>query len=94
MYVRFNLSTIGADLRFKKQIYKQWDQAVVNSVLPKTPEERRKAIYALLQHPGCHLAHPRLEHFIPLFIALGAGEDGGAKVLSGLYGASSIAFGL
>jgi aromatic ring-opening dioxygenase catalytic subunit (LigB family) len=49
---------------------------------------------ALTKHPVFRLAHPREEHFIPIYVAAGAGEEGGAKVLSGLYGAPTFAFGL
>lgn len=46
-----------------KEIYKQWDQAIVDAVnLPQSSQERHKALRALLNHPGCKLAHPRLEH--------------------------------
>jgi hypothetical protein len=34
------------------------------------------------------------DHFVPLYIAAGAGEDGEAKLLSGMYGAITVAFGL
>jgi hypothetical protein len=34
------------------------------------------------------------DHFVPLYIAADAGEDGEAKLLSGMYGAITVAFGL
>lgn len=40
------------------------------------------------------MAHPREEHFIPLYVAAGAGEEGSAKIVSGIYAAPTIAFGL
>lgn len=46
------------------------------------------------KHAGFRKAHPREEHFIPLYVAAGAGEGGEAKVVSGLYGQPTFAFGL
>ena len=48
----------------------------------------------LISHPGFRAAHPREEHFIPIYVAAGCGEEGEAKVVSGVYGAPTIAFGL
>jgi aromatic ring-opening dioxygenase catalytic subunit (LigB family) len=48
----------------------------------------------LTSHPGFRAAHPREEHFIPIYVAAGCGEEGEAKVVSGIYGAPTIAFGL
>jgi len=49
-----------------------------------------------MNHPGCRKAHPELEHFMPLYVAAGAGrvEQEEAKLLNGLYGAQAIAFGV
>ena len=49
---------------------------------------------ALTSHPGFKLAHPRAEHFVPIYVAAGCGEEGSAKVISGVYGATTVAFGL
>lgn len=38
------------------------------------------------------MAHPREEHFVPIYVAAGAGEDGDVHVLSGLYGYQTVAF--
>ncbi|MEU5876659.1 class III extradiol ring-cleavage dioxygenase [Spirillospora sp. NPDC047279] len=35
--------------------------------------------------PAARLAHPRTEHFAPLFVALGAGEAGGRSVIDGFW---------
>lgn len=40
------------------------------------------------------MAHPREDHFVPLYVAAGAGEDGDARVISAIYGAPAIAFGV
>lgn len=48
----------------------------------------------LTSHPGFRLSHPREDHFVPLYIAAGAGESGKSKIVSAIYGAPTIAFGL
>lgn len=48
----------------------------------------------LVSHPGFRPANPREEHFVPIYIAAGCGEDGKAKVVAGIYGAPTFAFGL
>lgn len=58
------------------------------------PEARMKALIALTEHRGFQDAHPRAEHFIPLYVAAGAGEDGSARIVNALYGAPTVAFGL
>jgi aromatic ring-opening dioxygenase catalytic subunit (LigB family) len=55
---------------------------------------RRTALLALTQHSGFRLAHPREDHFVPIYVAAGAGEDENVHVLSGLYGCPAVAFGL
>jgi aromatic ring-opening dioxygenase catalytic subunit (LigB family) len=56
------------------------------------PVARRTALLALTQHKGFRLAHPREDHFVPVYVAAGAGEDGDVQVLSGLYGCQTVAF--
>lgn len=34
------------------------------------------------------------DHFVPLYIAAGAGEDGKTQLITGMYGATTVAFGL
>lgn len=48
----------------------------------------------LTQHKGFRAAHPRAEHFVPLYVAAGAGGDGDVKVVSAIYGAPTVAFGI
>ena len=48
----------------------------------------------MTKHKGFRKAHPREEHFVPLYVAAGAGEGGKAEVVSGIYGAPTFAFGL
>jgi len=77
-----------------KPIYKTWDRAILDAVATPTPEARRKAMMDLTSHPGFRKSHPREEHFIPLYIAAGCGAEGEARVISGIYGAPTFAFGL
>ncbi|KDQ60622.1 hypothetical protein JAAARDRAFT_124786 [Jaapia argillacea MUCL 33604] len=77
--------------------YKEFDKAVLDALSVDDAEERRKALLALPQHPSFHLAHPRAEHFVPIYVAAGAGDDGEgtkAKILSAVYGCTTVAFGV
>jgi aromatic ring-opening dioxygenase catalytic subunit (LigB family) len=65
----------------------------IDAVVSK-PVARRTALVALTQHGAFRLAHPREDHFVPIFVAAGAGEEGGVHVLSGLYGSQTVAFGV
>lgn len=76
------------------KLVKEFDRAILDAVLVPDPEPRRQAMVKLTQHPGFRAAHPRAEHFVPLYVAAGAGGEGGVKVLSAIYGSSTFAFGL
>jgi aromatic ring-opening dioxygenase catalytic subunit (LigB family) len=74
-----------------------FEKAVVDSVQNSTSvEERNEDMKQLMTHPFFQRAHPREEHFVPIYIAAGAGsaEGEGANVLSDIHSAISIAFGL
>jgi len=58
------------------------------------PDERKKAMFALKNHPGFRAMHPREDHFVPLYVAAGAGEGGEVKTILDVYGLASFAFGL
>ncbi|EJU06114.1 Extradiol aromatic ring-opening dioxygenase [Dacryopinax primogenitus] len=74
--------------------YHAWDKAVDDAIAFQSPRERKKALIDLAAHPVYRLAHPRAEHFVPLYIAAGAGENGKSKVLLALFGLKAVAFGL
>jgi aromatic ring-opening dioxygenase catalytic subunit (LigB family) len=59
-------------------------------------EERNEKLKEVTKHPFFRRAHPREEHFVPIYIAAGAGsgEGDGASVLSDIHSAISIAFGV
>jgi len=56
------------------------------------PSSRKQALYDLTKHEGFRACNPREEHFVPLYVAAGAGEDGEAVILNGMYGISTVAF--
>lgn len=65
----------------------------MNLICPQEAE-RKKALLALPKHAGFRASNPREEHFVPLYVAAGAGEGGDAKLLCGVYGIPTVAFGL
>ncbi|KAK9900886.1 Extradiol ring-cleavage dioxygenase class III enzyme subunit B [Cystobasidium minutum MCA 4210] len=78
-----------------KTPFHDWNQKIVDAVNKQgTPDERKRALFDLTKQREFRLAHPREEHFVPLYCAAGAGDGGEQKLLSGLYGATTIAFGL
>jgi aromatic ring-opening dioxygenase catalytic subunit (LigB family) len=64
------------------------------------PQDRQKALYDLVKHPGFRPSHPREDHFVPLYVAAGAGEGqkdeemGEVRIICGMYGMISAAFGV
>ena len=78
-------------------IYKEFNQAILDALSIPDPETRKAAMIALTKHRGFRSAQPREDHFVPLYVAAGAGdtEGGGrASVLNAMYGAQTVAFGL
>ncbi|KAF7320984.1 LigB domain-containing protein [Mycena chlorophos] len=75
-------------------LHKGFDRAIVEALKGKDEEERKEKLIKLTQHPGFRASHPREEHFVPIYVALGAGEHGEAKLIGDLYGAKTVAFGL
>jgi len=47
-----------------------------------------------MKHDSLVEAHPTTEHFVPLYVAAGAGEEGNVQVLSATYATQTIAFGI
>ncbi|KZV84075.1 Extradiol ring-cleavage dioxygenase, class III enzyme, subunit B [Exidia glandulosa HHB12029] len=77
-----------------RPIFKEWCETILKASEIQEPEARKAALYALPKHAGFRVSNPREEHFIPLYVAAGAGEQGGSKILCSLYGAPTIAFGI
>jgi aromatic ring-opening dioxygenase catalytic subunit (LigB family) len=76
--------------------FKDFERTVVKSVQSSVPEERNEQMKQLMMHPYFRRAHPREEHFVPIYIAAGAGslEGDKASVLADIHSAISIAFGV
>jgi aromatic ring-opening dioxygenase catalytic subunit (LigB family) len=76
--------------------FKDFERSIVKSVQAPSPDERNENMKRLMTHPYFRRAHPREEHFVPIYIAAGAGslEDDKAKVLADTHSAISIAFGV
>ncbi|KAH9981497.1 Extradiol ring-cleavage dioxygenase, class III enzyme, subunit B [Lactifluus volemus] len=75
-------------------LVREFNDAVSSAISISDPVARKTALVALTQHGAFRLAHPREDHFVPIFVAAGAGEEGGVHVLSGLYGCQTVAFGV
>lgn len=57
-------------------------------------EQRKKGLFNLTQHVGFRASHPREDHFVPLYVAAGAGDGGRVSVICDLYGIPTFAFGV
>ena len=67
--------------------FKDFERQIVRSVEEsKVGEERNRRLEEVVKHPFFRRAHPREEHFVPIYVAAGAGTEGGAKVVSDLHG--------
>jgi aromatic ring-opening dioxygenase catalytic subunit (LigB family) len=86
-FAAFNPDSAGA-------LYHEFDQACLDAVTIADPAERKYALQSLTNHRGFRAAHPHADHFVPLYIAAGAGGDGAVKVLQATYGVHTYAFGL
>ena len=51
-------------------------------------------MFNLVNHKGFRASHPTADHFVPIYVAGGAGGNGEAKVLAAIHGALNVAFGL
>ncbi|KAG8799400.1 hypothetical protein FRC17_007145, partial [Serendipita sp. 399] len=73
---------------------KEFHKAILEALQVEDPEAKQQALYDLTKHAGFRPSHPREDHFVPLYVAAGAGEEGQVKVLGAMYGMISAAFGL
>ncbi|KAG1883160.1 Extradiol ring-cleavage dioxygenase class III enzyme subunit B [Suillus subluteus] len=71
-----------------------FDKAITVAASKSHLDERKKSLFDLMKHDGFAQAHPSAEHFVPLYVAAGAGEEGGVQVVSAIYSAPTIAFGI
>ncbi|GAA5951978.1 hypothetical protein JCM3765_005158 [Sporobolomyces pararoseus] len=83
-----------------KPIYHSFEASIVSALSESDFQSRTTALDNLTQHPGFRLAHPREEHFVPIYIAAGAAKESEEKdgkksrIVSGLYGAKTVLFGV
>ncbi|GAA5968536.1 hypothetical protein JCM11641_007670 [Rhodosporidiobolus odoratus] len=77
-------------------IYRDWERAIVEAAAVEEPSARKKALFSLVHHPSFRSAHPREEHFVPIYLAAGAADQQGgkARTVCGLWGAKTIVFGV
>ncbi|QRW05749.1 aromatic ring-opening dioxygenase LigB subunit [Ceratobasidium sp. AG-Ba] len=74
--------------------YRALHQSLLEAIQVEDPKDRRAALTVLTKHAGFRLAHPREEHFTPIYIAAGAGENGKTRLLDATYGQVTAAFGI
>ncbi|GAA5961643.1 hypothetical protein JCM8115_004718 [Rhodotorula mucilaginosa] len=81
-----------------KPVFRTWEKSIVDAVTQTDPEQRHRAMANLVHHPGFRAAHPREEHFVPIYAAEGAGSTGGpkngARLVCGLWGAKTVFWGV
>ncbi|KAK4050876.1 hypothetical protein OIV83_003298 [Microbotryomycetes sp. JL201] len=77
-------------------VYTSFERAIIDAAAEADPDKRKQALMDLAKHPGFRKAHPREEHFVPLYIAAGACQNspGQAKTVFGDHGAKTIVFGV
>ncbi|KAG2066101.1 Extradiol ring-cleavage dioxygenase class III enzyme subunit B [Suillus decipiens] len=71
-----------------------FDQAITVAASKSQFDERKQSLFDLMKHDGFAQAHPSAEHFVPLYVGAGAGEEGDVQVISAIYSAPTIAFGI
>ncbi|EEB08092.2 aromatic ring-opening dioxygenase [Schizosaccharomyces japonicus yFS275] len=72
--------------------FKQFHSDLLDAISIQDTDRRNRQLHAMMMHPFFRAAHPREEHFVPLFIP--AGARGRTQVLCDLYGAVTALFGL
>lgn len=77
-----------------RPIHKEFDRAIHDAVGVENAELRKKALFDLTKHSGFRDSQPREEHFVPLYVAAGAGEGGEVRTLMSMYGIPTFAFGV
>ncbi|KAK4047207.1 hypothetical protein OIO90_006270 [Microbotryomycetes sp. JL221] len=79
------------------EVYTSFEQSIVDAAAVVDASKREKALKSLVHHPGFRSAHPREEHFVPLYIAAGACDkspETRARTIFGAHGCKTIAFGV
>ncbi|PPQ74210.1 hypothetical protein CVT26_004501 [Gymnopilus dilepis] len=76
------------------ELHKEFDRAIHDALGVASEKERKTRMIALTRHRGFRASHPREDHFVPLYVAAGAGEGGRAETIVDLYGLASFVFGI
>ncbi|KAL2313027.1 4,5-DOPA dioxygenase extradiol-like protein [Schizosaccharomyces pombe] len=74
--------------------YKEFQLDILKAIETDKQNDRLNKLLGLQLHPYFRKAHPREEHFVPLYVAAGLGSSGKSKVVCDLYGAVSAFFGI
>jgi len=77
-----------------KEPLKDFHRSIFDAVDIQDLPQRKEAMYQLVKHPGFRGAHPRADHFVPIYVAAGAGETGSVRVINAMYAGPAIAFGV
>ncbi|KAJ7609688.1 hypothetical protein FB45DRAFT_1038490 [Roridomyces roridus] len=77
-----------------KPVHIEFDRAVVQAVKVEDDAARKTTFVNLFQHPGFSESHPRADHFVPMYVAAGAGDGGAVRLVTDIYSSETIAFGL
>jgi aromatic ring-opening dioxygenase catalytic subunit (LigB family) len=72
-----NLRSFGPEAAKPSKEFDDW----LHETLVLEPSERLTKLTGWERAPSARLAHPREDHLVPLFVALGAAEDGETKVV-------------
>ncbi|KAH9854082.1 Extradiol ring-cleavage dioxygenase class III enzyme subunit B [Lenzites betulinus] len=76
-------------------VVKDFNQAILDALVIPDYAARKEALLGLVNHKGFRAAHPRADHFVPLYVGAGVGGAGAnAKLVSAIYGAPTVAFDL
>ncbi|MBW0494883.1 hypothetical protein O181_034598 [Austropuccinia psidii MF-1] len=74
---------------------KTFDDSIIPAALENDSYKRLKNLVNLTETPGFRRAHPRADHFAPIWVAAGAGDgEGETRILCDLHGCKTIAFGV
>lgn len=67
-----NLSELGPSGGPASAAFDRW---LHDTLVEATPEQRRRSLLHWDRAPGARASHPREDHLVPLFVAIGAAED-------------------
>jgi len=89
-----NLRDFSSLIESRASSYKAWNDDVLLALSISDPDERKDDLIKLIKHRSFRAAHPREDHFVPLYVAAGAGGSGSVSIISALWGSPTVAFGL